>query len=161
MAQIIDKETFTAFWRDEIVGRSNALQSFVDGENVEAYTAIKSPGLTSPFLVLFAPEFKTIDNRSTNVQRSVRFGFWVVKAATKKDDKEEIKQLKQDCIEIVEEIIGRLDYLNTEKEFFGKYHADNTDYQEIEKVFDNHHGCQCFGEIITKTSIKHDATKWT
>lgn len=161
MAQIVDIDTHRDFWRDEIVARNNALQAFTELELNEALDAVKSPGLASPFFVMLQPEFRTIDNRSINVQRTISWGFFILKRATKKMDRAEIKQLQNDCFQICEQIIGRLDYLNEEKEFFGKYHATQTEYEAITGLFDNHHGIQCFGQFITNSPLRHDATKWT
>lgn len=162
MAQITDLDTFRAFWRDEIADRNNALQGFTEFANNEALDTIKDPGMVSPFMVLLQPEFKTIDQRTENVQRTINFGFFILKAATNKQDLAEIKTIQNDCLAIVEEIIGRLAYLNEEKEFFGKYHATATDYEEVANLFGgNHFGVQCFGQFISKPAIRHDATKWT
>jgi len=161
MAQITDLETFRAFWRDEIVARTPLLNGFTELANNEAYDTIKGDGITSPFMVLLQPEFRTIDNRTINVQRSVDFGFFILKAAEFKGDNAEIKTIQNDCFSICEQIIGRLDYLNEEKEFFGKYHATNTQYEEVGGLFGgNHYGVQCFGQFITYDSIRHNAANW-
>ena len=161
MAQIIDRDTFMAFWEDEIATRCNAISHFVEFENSEAMDTFKAVNMPEVAMIMFKPEFRTTDLRSDNVQRRIKFGFFLVKRAANHEDQAEIKQLKNTCIAIVEDIIARLGKLNEESEFFGKYHADATDYDEVEGIFDNHYGCQCFGEIISKTSIKYDATKWT
>jgi len=161
MAQIKDRTTFVDFWKDEIVAKSVDINGFVEYANFEAYDAAKSPGLTSPALVLFEPEFKTIDSRSDNVQRRVDFGFWIVKKATKKNDRAEQKTLQNDCHELVEQIIGRLGYLNEEKEFFGRYHAVDNNYSPIGPVLDNHFGYEFFGSFTTGSGIIHTPAKWT
>jgi hypothetical protein len=161
MAQITDLDTHRAFWRDQIAAKCTDIESFTELEMNEALNTIKSPGLNSPILVMLRPEFRSIDERSINVQRTVSWGFFILKRATKKQDRAEIKTLQNDCHQICEEIIGRLDYLNEEKEFFGKYHATATEYEPITGLFDNHHGIQCFGQFITNSPIRHDATKWT
>lgn len=161
MAQITDRDSFMAFWQTQIAQSNTSIQTFVDATEDEPLDGFKSPGITTPALVVFAPEFRTIDQRSDNVQRNIRFGFWVVKKATKKHDRAEIKQLKNDCLAIVEQIIGRLGYLNEEKQYFGQYWADSTEYDEIGPVFDNHYGYQCFGSFKSFSAIKHDPTKWT
>lgn len=161
MAQIIDIETHRAFWRDEIVARNNALQGFTELENNEALDTIKGTGIDSPFFVLLPAEFRTVDQRTENVQRTINFGFFILKAATDKQDLAEIKTIQNECHQLCEEIVARLGYLNEDKEFFGKYHATATDYEPIGQLFDNHYGIQCFGSFISKTPIRHDATKWT
>lgn len=161
MAQIEDPQTFRAFWRDEIASRNNTLQAFTELANNEAYDTVKA-GIDSPFMVLLPPEFRTIDQRSNNVQQSIEFGFFILKAATNKQDLAEIKTLQNDCHAIYKEVVARLEYLNEEKEFFGKYHATNTTCETIGGLFGgNHFGVQVFGQFITKEAIKHDATKWT
>lgn len=161
MAQITSPETFRAFWRDEIAARNNALQGFTELANNEALDTVKA-GIDSPFMVLLPSEFRTIDQRTENVQRGVNFGFFILKAAVDKQDRSEIKTIQNDCHAIAEEIIGRLAYLNEEKEFFGKYHATATDYEEVGGLFGgNHYGVQVFGQLISKAAIRHDATKWT
>lgn len=161
MAQIKDRDTFMAFFRDEIADRCNAIESFVEFDDDEAVAKIKTEADITPLMVMFHPEWKTTDQRSDNVQKVARFGCFIVKRATKKQDRAEIKQLKQDCGLIADDIIGRLGYLNEEKQFFGRYWATDTDYEEIGPVFDNHYGVQLFGSLVTKTAITHDATKWT
>jgi hypothetical protein len=162
MAQITDLQTYRAFWRDEIAGRNNALQGFTELDNNEALDTIKGIGLTSPFMVLLPSEWRTTDLRTHNVQRSIQWGFFILKAATDKQDLNEVKTIQNDCHQIAEEIVARLAELNEVKEFFGKYHATDTDYQPIGMLFGgNHFGVQCFGSFITRDAIKHDATKWT
>ena len=161
MAQITKPDTNRAFWRDEIVARNNALQGFTEYALNEAKDTIKSPGIDSPFFVMLEPEFKTVDQRTINVQRTVDWGFFILKRATKQMDRAEIKQLQNDCHAIAEQIIGRLAYLNEEKEFFGKYHATATEYEPVSGLFDNHHGIQCYGSFITNEPVRHDASAWT
>ncbi len=161
MAQITDLETFRTFWRDEIVARSTDLQGFTELANSEALDTIKGEGINSPFLVLLPPEFRTIDQRTINVQRSIDFGFFILKRAEDKGDRTEIKQLQNDCLQICEDVVARLDFLNEDKQFFGKYHATNTQYEEVGGLFGgNHFGVQCFGQFITFDSIRHNAAKW-
>jgi hypothetical protein len=161
MAQITDRTTFVEFWEDEIAGKMVDIESFVEYEDSEAIDKVKSPGVDTPVLVLFKPEFNSIDQRSDNVQRRINWGFWLVKRATEVENRAEIKQLKNDCHQIVEEIIGRLGYLNEEKEFWGKYHADDTNYEEIGPVLENHYGVACFGNFISGKGIIHNPAKWT
>lgn len=161
MAQIENPQTFRAFWRDEIAARNNTLQAFTELANDEALRDVRL-GIDSPFMVLLDPEFRTIDQRSNNVQQSIDFGFFILKPATDKQKLSEIKTLQNDCYTIYKEIVGRLEYLNEEKEFFGKYHATNTTCETIGGLFGgNHFGVQVFGQFITKEGIKHDGTKWT
>lgn len=161
MAQITDLETFRTFWRDEIVARSTDLQGFTELSNKEAFDTVKGNGITSPFLVLLPPEFRTIDQRTENVQRSIDFGFFILKRAEDKGDLNEIKTLQNDCHQICEDVLARLGYLNEEKQFFGKYHATNTQYEEVSGLFGgNHFGVQCFGQFISKDAIRHNAAKW-
>ena len=162
MQQITDRTTFVEFWEDEIAAKMVDIESFIEFEDSEAIDTIKSPGVDTPVLILFKPEFNSVDQRSDNVQRRINWGFWIVKRATSGvEDRDEIKQLKNDCLAIVQEIIGRLGYLNEEKEFFGRYHADDTNYTEVGPVLDNHYGYDCFGSFITNQGIIHNAAKWT
>jgi hypothetical protein len=161
MAQVTDLQTFRAFWRDEIVARNNALAAFTELANNEALDTVKA-GIDAPFFVMLPPEFRTIDQRSNNVQQSVDFGFFILKPALDKEDRAEIKTLQNDCFAIYKEIVGRLEYLNEEKDFFGKYHATNTTAEEVGGLFGgNHYGVQVFGQFITNDGIRHDSTKWT
>ncbi len=162
MAQITSRSTFIDFWQDEIQARNNSLVSFVEFENKHAMDQFKKPGVATPAMVLFKPEFKPTNELSDNIQRRINWGFFILKKATKHENQAEIQQLKDDCLAIVEEILGRLKELNEDKEFFGRFTAADCDYEELsEPIFDNHYGAQCFGSFISFTSIRHDATKWT
>lgn len=163
MAQITDPQSFRAFWRDEIATKNVVLDgNFTELANNEALDSIKGTGVASPFLVMMPPEFRTIDQRTNNVQHSIDFGFFILKAAADKQDLEEIKTIQNDCFAIYKEILGRLEYLNNEKEYFGKYHATNTTCEEVGGLFGgNHYGVMVSGQFVTKDLIRHDATKWT
>lgn len=161
MAQIEDITTFRAFWRDEIVAKSNDLQAFTELEQGEALAAVKA-GITSPYFVMLPPEFRTIDQRTYNNQHAIDFGFFILKDPANKGDREEIKTIQNDCFLIYKEILGRLEYLNEEKEYFGKYHATNTTCEAVSKLFGGAQaGVMVFGQFVTKDFIRHDATKWS
>ena len=161
MAQIENPTTHRAFWRDEIVAKNIALQAFTELEQGEALAAVKA-GITSPYFVMLPPDFRTIDQRTHNVQHAIDFGFFILKDPANKGDREEIKTIQNDCFAIYKEILGRLEFLNDEKEYFGKYHATNTTCETVSKLFGGAQaGVMVFGQFVTKDSIKHDATKWT
>lgn len=161
MAQIVDKTTYTNFWQNEIQVKNIALQGFTMLDENEALQGIKAGTVNTPFMVLFPPDFKPIDRGSENVQRVVSWGFFILKRAENKKDLAEIKTIKNDCLQIAEQILGKLINLKEERVFFGGYDPNTTDYTEVGQLYDNHYGYQVFGDFITNQRIKHDAANWT